>query len=75
MAKFPQVTAPKLIAALGRDGWYETRRRGSHRVFRHPTKPGHVSVPLHQGKTLKTGTLHGILDQAGLTVEELRSLL
>jgi predicted RNA binding protein YcfA (HicA-like mRNA interferase family) len=34
-----------------------------------------TTVPMHSGRTLKRGTVHGILKQAGLTVEELRALL
>jgi len=30
---------------------------------------------MHAGKTLKRGTMRGILKQAGLTVEEFRALL
>ncbi len=75
MSKLPELTAAQVITALRRDGWYEARQLGSHRVFRHDTKPGHVSVPVHPGRALKTGTLRGILTQAGLTPDELRGLL
>ncbi|MCC6621984.1 MAG: type II toxin-antitoxin system HicA family toxin [Deltaproteobacteria bacterium] len=27
------------------DGWYEVRVKGSHRHFKHPDKPGIVTVP------------------------------
>jgi predicted RNA binding protein YcfA (HicA-like mRNA interferase family) len=36
-----------VIKKLEIDGWYQARMRGSHRVFKHPTKPGIVVVPGH----------------------------
>jgi predicted RNA binding protein YcfA (HicA-like mRNA interferase family) len=47
------------------DGWYEDRTRGSHVVFLHPDKPGHVVVPKHRGD-LKKGTLRSIEKQSGV---------
>ena len=74
MAKLPRISAARLLRALARDGWYESRQTGSHKMLRHPTKPGPVAVPFHRGD-LKTGTLDRILEQAGLTADDLRRLL
>nr|WP_240645186.1 type II toxin-antitoxin system HicA family toxin [Halomonas venusta] len=41
------------------------RVKGSHHHFRHPTKPGTVTVP-HPKKDLKTGLEKGIRKSAGL---------
>lgn len=46
-------------------GWALNRVRGSHRVFRHPEKPGTVVVP-HPRKDLPIGTLRRIERQSGL---------
>lgn len=54
----------KLIARLKRDGWELVAVRGDHHQFKHPAKPGRVTVP-HPNKNLKTGTLHSIYRQAG----------
>lgn len=54
-----------VIRLLKADGWDEVAVRGSHRQFKHPTKPGRVTVP-HPKKDLPPGTLHSILKQAGL---------
>ncbi|HYC05729.1 MAG TPA: type II toxin-antitoxin system HicA family toxin [Azospirillaceae bacterium] len=54
-----------LIRELEREGWVLKRVRGSHHVFRHPSKPGIVVVP-HPRKDLKTGLLRDIRKQAGL---------
>lgn len=48
------------------DGWYEVRRRGSHRVMRHPTKRGIVVVAGNLNADMKAGTLSQVLKQAGL---------
>jgi predicted RNA binding protein YcfA (HicA-like mRNA interferase family) len=37
--------ARDVIRALEADGRSEARSKGSHRHFRHPTKPGTVTVP------------------------------
>jgi predicted RNA binding protein YcfA (HicA-like mRNA interferase family) len=42
------------------------RTTGSHRHYRHPTKPGTVTVPGHPSKDLPPGTLNSVLKQAGL---------
>ena len=48
------------------DGWYYVRTRGSHRNFKHPTKPGGVVIPGKLGEDLPVGTWRNILRQAGL---------
>lgn len=50
---------------LLRDGWYLVRQVGSHRQYKHPTKPGKVTIPWHTGD-LDKGTAKSILNQAGL---------
>ena len=69
------MTGPECERALLRDGWRIARQSGSHRTYRHPTKPGTVQVPMHAGKTVKPRTLSNILWQAGLGVDEFRTLL
>ncbi len=59
-------TAREAIRVVERDGWFHVRTKGSHRQFRHPTKPGTVTIPGPLGKNLKDGTWQGILRQAGL---------
>ncbi|MDT4798252.1 HicA toxin of bacterial toxin-antitoxin [compost metagenome] len=47
------------------DGWFLVRIRGSHHHFKHPTKPGLVTIP-HPKKDLLPRTSASILKQAGL---------
>jgi len=46
-------------------GWVLDRVRGSHRVFKHPDRSGHVVVP-HPRKDLGAGLVAAIRKQAGL---------
>ena len=71
----PRITAAQLLRALKRAGWYEHHHTGGHAYLRHPSRPGLVTVPRHAGVILKPKTLASILDQAGLTADELRALL
>jgi predicted RNA binding protein YcfA (HicA-like mRNA interferase family) len=55
-----------IISWLEKDGWYLARTKGSHRQYKHATKPGLVTVPGKPGDDLARGTLNSILKQAGL---------
>jgi predicted RNA binding protein YcfA (HicA-like mRNA interferase family) len=56
----------ELIKRIEADGWVQTRQRGSHRQFRHPTKPGTVTVSGKSDIDVPPGTLNNALKQAGL---------
>lgn len=58
-----------LLRMLKDDGWGEVARRGSHRQFKHDSKPGRVTVPGKPSDDLAPGTLNSILKQAGLKNE------
>ncbi len=49
-----------------------TGQRGSHRIFRHESKAGTVTVAGHPGEDVPPGTLASIRRQAGLSSEEMR---
>jgi len=54
-----------LIRALERAGWRLIAVRGSHHQFKHPEKPGRVTVP-HPVRDIKVGTLKSIERQSGV---------
>jgi predicted RNA binding protein YcfA (HicA-like mRNA interferase family) len=54
-----------VIAALLADGWFEINQVGSHKQFRHPTKPGRVTV-VHPTRDIPIGTLRSMEKQSGL---------
>ncbi|TFG90019.1 MAG: type II toxin-antitoxin system HicA family toxin [Syntrophobacterales bacterium] len=51
---------------LQADGWYLVATRGSHRQYKHSSKPGRVTIAGNTGDILAPGTLNSILKQAGL---------
>jgi len=66
MPKLPRIGSRDCLAALQRLGFTVVRHKGSHIVLRRDSS-GCV-VPNH--KEIRTGTLSGILKQAGVSVEE-----
>jgi predicted RNA binding protein YcfA (HicA-like mRNA interferase family) len=66
MPKLPVVSGKECSKALGKLGFEEARQRGSHVVMKR-NEAGCV-VPMYA--EIKTGTLSGILKQAGVSVEE-----
>jgi len=56
----------EILARLQEDGWYLVATRGSHRQFKHPTKPGRVTVAGKPSDDLALGTQNSILKQAAL---------
>lgn len=55
-----------VVKMLEDDGWSAVRQRGSHRQFKHASKPGLVTVAGKPGDDLAPGTLNSVLKQAGL---------
>ncbi|MGI9107723.1 MAG: type II toxin-antitoxin system HicA family toxin [Pyrinomonadaceae bacterium] len=49
---------------LEEDGWQLVRMKGSHRQFRHPTKPKLVTLAGKPGVDVLIGTLKNIWRQA-----------
>lgn len=56
----------EVIRLLEQNGWQLAGQRGSHRQYRHPTKPGKVTVAGNPSTDVPPGTLGNIFKQAGL---------
>ncbi|MFN0163776.1 MAG: type II toxin-antitoxin system HicA family toxin [Burkholderiales bacterium] len=56
----------EILRMLNDDGWFLAATRGSHRQFKHASKPGRVTVPGKPSDDLAPGTLNSILKQSGL---------
>ena len=56
----------EVIRMLELDGWVLVVTKGSHRQFKHPVKPGRVTVSGGQGDDMPKGTLASVIRQAGL---------
>ncbi|MDO5673786.1 MAG: type II toxin-antitoxin system HicA family toxin [bacterium] len=58
----------EIIQLLEADGRQLKRVKGSHHVFIHPHKPGHITVP-HPKKDLGRGLSSKLIKQAGIEQE------
>jgi len=74
MPPIPTVSGTELVRALERAGFVVTRVKGSHHRLKHPDGRA-TTVPVHSGRDVPKGTLRSVLDDTGLTVEDLRKLL
>lgn len=74
MPPVPAIRGDRLVKALERAGFKVARIAGSHHILRHPDGRG-TTVPVHKGRDVAKGTLRGILNDIGLTVDELQQLL
>jgi len=71
----PSLKPREVLRALQRAGFYIHHQTGSHIVLKHLSQPSkRVILPYHN-KDLKKGTLHNILKQAGLSVDEFLKFL
>ncbi len=76
MPKLPVISGERLVAALKRAGFAVVRQRGSHVSLSRTTDTGETFrtvVPLH--RELAPGTLMDILQQCGLSKDDLTRLL
>ena len=73
--RLPRITASDLLRVLQREGWQVKRHAGSHMQLKHPGRPGRVTIAYHPGDSIKPKVLLSVLEQAGLTADELRRLL
>lgn len=71
MPKFPGLSGAELVAALEKLGFSKVRQSGSHIVMRRASAG--CAVPNH--RELKVGTVNGVSRQAGVSAEELKSVL
>ena len=58
-------TPKEMERLIQEDGWKYVRSQGSHRQYRHATKPGTVTIPFHC-KDLSIFVERSIMKQAGL---------
>jgi predicted RNA binding protein YcfA (HicA-like mRNA interferase family) len=60
------VKVREVIRHLKQEGWVLVSTEGSHRQFKHPRKPGRVTVIGSFGDDMPKGTLASVKRQAGL---------
>ena len=78
MSNRPEITGLQLIRVLEKAGFIKVRQKGSHVQMRRIEADGRATtfpVPVHSGKTIKRGTLYGILRKAGIEPKDLKDLV
>jgi predicted RNA binding protein YcfA (HicA-like mRNA interferase family) len=56
----------EIIRLIEANGWYLVATRGSHRQYKHASKPGRVTIAGKPSDDMARGTLNSVLKQAGL---------
>ena len=70
MAKLRVLSGREVCRILGKHGFIEVRRRGSHVVMQRKIETGSITVPVPDHPELKIGTLFSIIRQSGLPRSE-----
>jgi predicted RNA binding protein YcfA (HicA-like mRNA interferase family) len=71
----PSVTAREVARVAKQLGFVLHHQKGSHAVYYRADDKARVVIPVHAGKSIKSKTLAGIIEDMGLTQEEFRRLL
>ncbi|OGY17376.1 MAG: hypothetical protein A2785_03955 [Candidatus Chisholmbacteria bacterium RIFCSPHIGHO2_01_FULL_49_18] len=75
MTRLPAITHREVIKAARKLGFLKDHQRGSHLVMRNPQNKLRVVIPIHAGRTLKKGTLKGILQDLEISTKDFVKLL
>jgi len=75
MPKPPSIRAREVVRIAESIGFAFDRQRGSHAVYHRASDKRRVVIPMHGSKDLKLGTLRGIIQDMGLTIEEFTAKL
>ena len=70
MAKLRVLSGREVCRILGKHGFIEIRRRGSHVVMQRKIETGSITVPVPDHPELRIGTLLSIIRQSGLPRSE-----
>ncbi|MBS3933174.1 MAG: type II toxin-antitoxin system HicA family toxin [Truepera sp.] len=70
MGSLRPLSGREVCGILGRHGFLEVRRRGSHIVMQRHTAEGSTTVPVPDHKELRLGTLRSIIRQSGVPRSE-----
>lgn len=74
MPKLPVVKTRELIRILEQLGFFKHHQVGSHAQFKHLDNR-RITIPVHKGKDINSGTLRGIIADLDLSVDEFIELL
>lgn len=75
MAKLPSLSYRQFIKKLKKAGFTLKRQAaGSHEIWFNSQTQRSVTIPHHEGKSFKKGTLSAMVKDTGLTKEEFSKL-
>ncbi len=72
--KVPRVTASEIIKVLEKCGFMLSRQSGSHKIYKN-AEGRRATVPFHSAKILHPKVLKSIMNEANLSIEELKEYL
>ena len=72
--KLPRVTASEIIKVLEKCGFALTRQSGSHKIYKN-AEGRRATVPFHSAKILHPKVLKSIMNEADLSIEDLKRYL
>lgn len=72
MGKLSNISGKEAAKAFGKAGWLTRGQTGSHLILTKAGVRANLTVPLHP--ELALGTLHSLIRDAGLTVDEFLEL-
>ncbi len=76
MPKLPVLSGKDVVKILSKIGFVHVRTTGSHAILnKHNSEKGKVTIPVPLHRELAKGTLKSIMNQAGLTLDDLLKLL
>ncbi|MBI4719446.1 MAG: type II toxin-antitoxin system HicA family toxin [Planctomycetes bacterium] len=70
MSRLPVVSAREVIRVAEKLGFAFDRQKGSHAVYVRSSDMRRLVIPVHKGRDLRPGTLRGLIDDLGLSVDE-----
>jgi len=75
MSRLPSLSARDLIRVAERLGSVFDRQKGGHAVYRRAADHRRLVVPMRGSRDLKPGTVRGLIEDMGLSVEEFAAML
>ena len=75
MSKLPVVSARACVKVAEKLGFAFDRQKGSHAVYFRVSDKRRLVIPMHKGRDLKAGTLRGLIDDMGMSVNEFVTML
>lgn len=72
--KLPAMTSKELARIARQLGFEFRRQKGSHAIYVRASDNRRVVIPMHSGQGLKPKTLRGIIEDLGITADELEKL-